>query len=450
MNKDDPLALSPHSVEAEECVLGALLMNGGAFFDVEAHLTPDDFFVVRHGWIYEAMQHIVRRNHPIDPRTLAEELRAVGRLDGVGGEAFLNYLPTTIPSALYAEVYAMIVEHRAIRRRLLAAASEVARLAHDENMETPAAVTQAQQVVMDVRFRADTTGVVSAGQAVSAVFDKLERARHQQTQVIGIPSPFTDLDRQIGGWQAPDFVVVAGRPGMGKSAMLLQMVYHAAAQGTRVLFFSLEMNAEQIMRRLFAQRCGVPYQQQTRMTDDQWKLFAAFVAEVESLPLHFKDGAELTPYQLRRAAQEHRRTHGLDMVVTDYLQLMQADGRTDNRVAAVTEIAQAHKTLALALGIPVITASQLSRGVEARADKHPMLSDLRESGGIEQAADIVLFPFREGYYTGDKQHPKPADFVVDCDIAKHRNGEPGFCNFVWDGPSMTFRNAEMKSVPLNV
>lgn len=444
----DDLDLAPHSVELEESVLGALLMNPGAWWDVEPHLTPDDFYILRHGWVYEAMQRVIKRGDPIDTRLLATELEARGRLAEVGGESYLNYLPTVTPSALYAEHYAMAVERLAIRRRLLGAAGEVARLAHDENVETPDAISQAQAAVMDVTFRSDTTGTISAGQAASELVDVLGDARLNDTQVLGIRSPFPDLDRQIGGWQSPDFIIVAGRPGMGKSALLLQFAYHAAKEGASVLFFSMEMDARQIVRRAFAQEHGITYKQQMRMTDDQYKAFVAFAADIERLPLWFDDGAALSPYVMQRKAREHRRLHGLDLVVTDYLQLMRPDQRSKNKTDDMTDIAQAHKIMAREFGIPVMAASQLNRAVEQRADKHPMLSDLRESGGIEQAADIVLFPYRDGYYTGDKDNPQPADNVVDCDIAKHRNGEPGFVSMIWDGPRIRFLPAVRETIDL--
>lgn len=446
---DDAPELAPHSVDLEESVLGALLMNSGAWWDVEPHLTPDDFYILRHGWIYEAMQRVIGRGNPIDTRLLAQELEARGRLDEVGGDAYLNYLPNVTPSALYAEHYAMAVERLAIRRRLLGAAGEVARLAQDENVETPDAISQAQAAVMDVTFRSDTSGTISAGQAASELVDTLGEARLNNTQVLGIPSPFPDLDRHTGGWQSPDFVVVAGRPGMGKSALLLQFAYHAAKQGASVLFFSMEMDAKQIVRRAFAQEHGISYKQQMRMTDEQYALFVVFAGEVERLPLWFDDGAALSPYVMQRKAREHRRLHGLDLVVTDYLQLMRPDQRSKNKTDDMTDIAQAHKVLAREFRIPVMAASQLNRAVEARADKHPMLSDLRESGGIEQAADIVLFPYREGYYTGDKDNPKPADNVVDCDIAKHRNGVPGFVSMIWDGSRIRFLPATRQHVDLS-
>lgn len=450
--KRKPPDMSPHSEDDEAAVLGSILMNPAAYWDVEPHLAPDDFFIVRHGWIYDGIRHIMtRRDMGLDTRTLATVLRQRRQLDDVGGESYLNYLMDTMPTALHAEYYAVLVEEAAVRRRLIGAAGEIAKLAHDEKQDTSDALNESQRLVMDVSFRMANSGTRSVADVGRELYDRLEKARLNNTTVIGVPSPYADLDKETGGWQPSDLVIIAGRPGMGKSAMCLQVATHAASQPERyhVLYCTGEMDSSAVVQRVFAQRYGVPMQDQRRMTDEQWHKFHECLAWWDDLPVYVNDSPGLSPLAIARECREHKRLHGrLDLVIVDYLQRFRSDRTSQKKHEEVAYIAQDLKELAREFRVPVIAAAQLSRACEARNDKRPLLSDLAESGAIEREADIILFPFREGYYTGDKHNSQPSDNVVDLDVAKHRNGETPVIPLIWDGPSMTFRAAAKVHVDL--
>jgi len=425
--QSDPLDLAPHSTDAEEAVLGSLLMNPEAVNEVSTFLDAEDFFNLRHGWIYEAIQRLHERSDGIDTRTLAEELRAQKRLDDVGGEAYLNWLPTTMPTALHAEVYGHIVERAAIRRRLLGAAGEIARLAHDETRDIGQVTEQSEAAVFAVTERKTSRSLVPMRVAVSEYFDRLEQARLSETKGYGIPTGLADLDKLLGGLQKGDLVITAGRPGTGKTSLLLTIALNAVRIGqARVALFSMEMGREQIVQRATAIETGISSQRLRvgEVSDQEWAQFVQATDSLSRLSLYIDDSAAQSPQQVLAKCRRMYREHGLDLILIDYLQLMNAGGRVNrdaNRVQEITYISRALKELARELNVPVLAAAQLSRAVEQRKDKRPQLPDLRESGSIENDADIVLFVYRDELYNEATEHPGEADLIV----AKHRNGPTG-------------------------
>ncbi len=423
----DPLTLAPHSVEAEEAVLGSILMNPESLHEVRTFLSPEDFFILRHGWIYEGILRLSDRDDAIDTRTLAEELRAQGRLDDIGGEAYLNYLPTTVPTALHAEVYGHLVERASIRRRLLGAAGDIARLAHDEDRDINEVIDQAESALFTVTEQRLHQELVPMSVALTRYYDRIEALRQSDEPSLGVSSGFADLDALLGGLQKSDLVIVAGRPGMGKTSFMLSLAMNAARKsGARIAMFSMEMSSEQLVQRMIAMETHINAQdlRQGKLNDAQWARFIEAVDSMSRLNIFFDDSPSLSAMQLRTKCRRLYREYGLDLVIIDYLQLMSAGrsvGRDTNRVQEITYISRALKELARELNVPVLSAAQLSRAVEQRQDKRPQLSDLRESGSIEQDADVVIFLYRDDVYNPLSEQVGHADVIV----AKHRNGPTG-------------------------
>jgi replicative DNA helicase len=392
----DPLNLAPHSVEAEEAVLGSILMNPEALHEVAAFLSAEDFFILRHGWIYEAFLRLHERSDALDTRTLAEELRAQERLDDIGGEAYLNYLPTTVPTALHAEVYGHIVERAAIRRRLLGAAGDIAKLAHDEDRDINQVIDQSEASLFAVTERRLRQELVPIRVAISQYFDRIEELRETEVEALGVPTGFLDLDKLLGGLQKSDLTIIAGRPGMGKTSFLLTLALNAARQGSaRVAIFSMEMSNEQLVQRMIATETGISSHNLRlgQVTDAEWARFVEATDNLSKLKIFFDDSPAVSAMQLRTKCRRLYREHGLDLIIVDYLQLMNAGtsvGRDTNRVQEITYISRSLKELARELNVPLLSAAQLSRAVEQRQDKRPQLSDLRESGCLTGDTLVTL------------------------------------------------------------
>jgi len=447
----DPLRLAPHSVEAEEAVLGAILMNPESLHEVAPFLTAEDFFIVRHGWIYEAILRLHERGDAIDERTVTEELRAQGRLEEIGGLSYIAYLFNSTPTALHAETYGHIVERAALRRRLLGAAGEIAQLAHDEERDINHVIDQAEATLFTVTERRLRQELVPMRIAMSAYFDRIERLREHKDEALGVPTGFYDLDKLLGGLQRGDLIIVAGRPGMGKTSMLLTLALNAARQGdARIAIFSMEMSNEQLVQRLIASETGISAQDLRlgNIDDAEWARFVQAVGSMSNLKIYFDDSPAISAMQLRTKCRRLYREFGLDLVIVDYLQLMSAGtnvGRDTNRVQEITFISRSLKELARELNVPVLSAAQLSRAVEQRQDKRPQLSDLRESGSIEQDADIVLFLYRDEVYNEATERPNEADVIV----AKHRNGPTGTITLLFQKELTKFVNLRRQRVDLS-
>lgn len=419
-----PDRMAPHSVEAEEAVLGSILINPEALFDVASFLQPDDFFIVRNSWVYEAMLHLQQRNEQIDYLTVVEELRNQTQLEEIGGASYITYLINHTPSSIYAEAYGRIVERAAIRRRMLNAASEIAQLAHEEGADINEVVDRAEAALFAVTERRLRKELVPINVAISEYFDRIERLYEQQDTALGVPTGFDDLDNLLGGLQKSDLVIVAGRPGMGKTSWLLSAALNAARRKSRVAIFSMEMSNEQIVQRLISSETGISTHNLRigQLDDREWALFVEATGNLSNLRIYLDDTPALSPLQMRTKCRRLYSEFGLDLVLVDYLQLMIGGvARNDNRVQEISFISRNLKQVARELNVPVLAAAQLSRAVEQRQDKRPQLSDLRESGSIEQDADVVLFIYRDEVYNENTERPNQADIIV----AKHRNGPTG-------------------------
>jgi replicative DNA helicase len=427
--------LIPHSRDAEEAVIGAILINPDAYYDVAQFLRGEDFYIHRHRFIWEAINRLHEAHTPVDFLTLTEELDRIGQLAEIGGPAYLTGLINQVPTSLHAVAYAHIIEQTAVRRRMLEAANQVARLAYQEGTTLEAAIDESEKAIFSVSDRLLAHDFKPFSQVLGELYDQVE-LRSQHAGLFGVPTGFVDLDRILQGLQPSDLVIAAGRPGMGKTSLLLSIVKHAAqAQKKHIAVFTLEMSSEQLAQRLVAQETGINTQRMRsgKLETDEWPLFTHAIEILGDVRLFLDDTPAITPLQMRSKCRKLHMEYGLDLVVVDYLQLMSGGVGFENRVQEVSFISRQLKVLARELNLPVMAAAQLSRAVEQRADKHPVLSDLRESGSIEMDADVVMFLYRPE--DGD------ASNQVEVIVAKHRNGPTGTVQLAFRKSLTKFENA---------
>lgn len=435
--------LAPHSIEAEEAVLGSILLNPEAFI-LAMFLSFEDWFLVRHGWIWNAMVTINRRHDPIDHLTVVEELETNGHLAEVGGAAYVISLINKTPSALNVAGYAAIVHRMSIRRRMIEAAQVIARVAHSDETDIDEVITQAQRALAQVTKGYGRKRALVIGEIASEHFDTTGAAIANGSPVRGLPTGLVDLDRITGGLRKGDLDIVAARPGMGKTSFLLGIVKHVAKQGKAVGFLSFEQSARSLTTRLLTAECGIPYNDldDGRVREDQMPAYVQAIGTVGEWPIIFQDDTSLrNVYKACNAARQMWLDFGIELLVVDYLQLMIApsghDKRVENRNQEIAIITGELKSLARELDIPVFVACQLNRAVEGRSDKRPMLSDLRDSGSIEQDIDLGMFIYRAEYY----DHNAEEGHRSEIDIPKNRNGQTGTIDVIWFGETMQFKDA---------
>jgi replicative DNA helicase len=438
----------PHSRAAEESVIGSVLINPEAYYEVSAFLQADDFYIHRHGWIWQAFHRLHERRVPIDFLTVCEELDQLGQLTEAGGPAYLTALVNNVPTSLHAEAYGRIVEETAIRRKMLAAANDIAKLAYQEEAGIDTVMDEAEKAVFGVSERRMTRDLQTIQQVLSSYYDRIEQIANRGTDMFGVPTGFIDLDRLLQGMQPSDFLIIAGRPGTGKTAFMLSAAKNAAQVNKKhVAVFSLEMSNEQLVQRLIAQETGIDSQRLRtgKLEDDEWPLFTHAIEVLNDTRIFLDDTPALTPLQLRTKCRRLHMEFRLDLVIVDYLQLMSSGTRSENRVQEVSYISRNLKVLARELNLPVLAAAQLSRAIEQRADKEPVLSDLRESGSLEQDADVVMFIHRPELYEKDTLKQNTAQIK----IAKHRNGPVGMAELVFRSNVAKFENAATRSIDLS-
>jgi replicative DNA helicase len=405
-------SLAPHNVEAEEAVLGAILLSPEALFEVLPFINTDDFFIVRHAWIWETIVSLHERRAPIDYLTVASDLEQMGRLDEIGGAAYLLNLISKTPSALNIEGYGRVVEQMAVRRRLISAASRIAQVAHSEEPDIDEVINRAEQAIFEVTERRLSRELVPIRDVVSDYFDHVSYLTRHQGEFIGVPTGFKDLDLKLGYLQKSDLIIVASRPGMGKSSLLASMVMNAARYHQRVALFSLEMSNEQIVQRFISMDTGIPSNKlrEGKLDDRDWDRFVKATQSLSELPIHMDDTPSLSTQELRTKARRLHMEFGLNLILIDYLQLMTTPFRTENRVQEISFISRALKGLARELNVPVVAAAQLSRAVEQRTDKRPQLADLRESGCL--AGDTRIYLPDSGSYTPIRELAGREEFRV--------------------------------------
>lgn len=439
----------PANPEAEEAVLGSLLIDPDAVLKVASFLAPDDFYREKNAWIYRAILDLHERREPADFVTLVDELERRNILHEVGGAAYITSLINNVPSAVYVEHYGRIVERTATLRRLIDAASRITALAYEGAEDVNEVVDRAEQLIFNVSERRIRRDLRPVGQVMHQVVDRIEYLHRHQGEVLGVPSGFTKLDKLLGGFQKSDLIIVAARPSVGKTSLAMNFALNAARKYRKVVaLFSLEMSAEQLVQRLLAMETGIDQQRLRRgeISEHDWDVLMAAAGELSGTMLFIDDTPAMSALELRTKARRLQAEHGLDLMIVDYLQLMRGDTRSENRVQEISYISRSLKSLARELEVPLIALSQLSRAVETRSDHKPQLSDLRESGAIEQDSDVVMFIYREDMVKENSEKKNIADIIV----AKHRNGPTDTVPLYFRKELTKFENLEMVREPLEV
>jgi len=433
--------LPPHNLEAEQSVLGSLLIDRDAIIKIAAFVKPEDFYQSANGVIYQAVLDLYNRREPTDFITLSDELERREQTDRVGGIAYLSSLLNAVPTAVHVEYYGRIVERTATLRRLIDAGTEIVSIGYRDGIDTEDALDAAERTIFTVSEKRQTKDFQSISEVLDRFFDQIDYMQQHRGDVVGVATDFSDLDQLTGGLQKSDLVILAARPSMGKTAFALGMAYGAAIKhGKTVGVFSLEMSAEQLVQRLLSMETGVDSHRLRlgQIDDGEWDRISRAFGRLAEANIFIDDSAGAGVMDVRSKSRRLQAEHGLDLVVVDYLQLM-SGRRTDNRVQEISEISRGLKGLARELNVPVVALSQLSRAVETRADHRPMLSDLRESGSIEQDADIVMFIYREEKYEEDSEKKGIAEIIV----AKHRNGPVGSINLRFFDRTARFADLEL-------
>jgi replicative DNA helicase len=434
----------PNSVEAEQAVLGGLLIDAAAWDQVGDLIVAEDFYRPDHQLIFTALAELIGNSRPADVVTVAEQLERSGRLEGAGGLAYLGSLARDTPTAANVRAYAQIVRERSLLRRLISAGREITASAFaNDGRAARDLVDEAEKHVFAIAEQSTgkREGAIKVSALLPSLIDKIDEWHTNPNSMRGLPTGFTDFDRKTGGLRPGDLVIIAGRPSMGKTTLAVNIAEYAAVNpGTRaaVAIFSMEMPSEQLLTRMLSSIGGVPLNgiRSGQISDDDWVRVTAATSQLTEAKIFIDESAGLTPTELRARARRVKREHGLDLVIVDYLQLMQVPGTKENRATEIAEISRGLKALAKELQVPVIALSQLNRGVEQRTEKKPVMSDLRESGAIEQDADMILLIYREEVY--DKNTPKRG--IAEIDLAKHRNGEIGTFMLTFQGQYSRFAN----------
>ena len=436
--------IPPQNLDAEMSLLGAVLIDEETLADISEHVKPHDFYDKRHGLIYAAMMRLYERHKPVDLLTLTEELKKKNDIETIGGSAYLTELTNYVPTAAHAEAYAELVAQKAIRRRLIKASADISELGFDEETSTEELLEQAEAQLFAVSDQSLKQDLVSIESILTDSFDRMEELHRNKGQLRGVRTGYRDLDNMTAGLQRSDLIILAARPAMGKTTLVTNLAYNVATIAKQpVLFFSLEMSKEQLVDRMLADASGVDaWNIRTgNLSDDDFSKLSDAMGELAEAPIFIDDTPGVSVLEMRTKARRAAHEQPLGLVIIDYLQLMQGSGRGDgNRVQEVSEISRGLKLIARELNVPVIALSQLSRSVESRSPQIPQLSDLRESGSIEQDADIVMFIYREAYYNPETERENITDLI----IAKHRNGPTGKVELYFHPERLRFMSLDRK------
>ncbi len=444
LTETDRLNLPPNSVQAEQALLGGLMLDKSAWDRVADRVGEDDFYRPDHRLIFSAIRTLSERNEPCDAVTLSEYLDGRGELNNAGGLGYLGSLVKDTPSAANVADYARIVHDRGLLRALIQAGNEIAGSAyHTEGRPISELVDEAERKVFEIAEKGQRrgSGFVQLRQVLSKTIDQIDERYQNQEAVTGLSTGYGEFDEKTAGLQKGDLIIVAGRPSMGKTTLALNIAENAAlnqSQRQPTAVFSMEMSTEQLALRMISSLGRVNQQslRNGRLHDEDWPRINGAIQLMQEAPLFIDDTPSLSPTEIRARARRLKRQHGLSLIVVDYLQLMQVTGNTENRATEISEISRSLKALARELEVPIIALSQLNRSVEQRTEKKPIMSDLRESGAIEQDADLIIFIYREEIY--DKDTPRKG--IADINIAKQRNGPVGEFQLTFLGQYTKFEN----------
>lgn len=440
---DNP-KLPPQNVQAESSLLGSILIDVEALTKVADTLRTDDFYEKRHTTIFESILELYEQQHAVDVLTLSEKLETKGVLDTVGGSSYLTELANSVPSAAHVGEYAQIVSKKATLRRLISAANKITDMSYQESDDLESLLDEAEQTLYNVSEKKGFQKFTAISDILAKSFDRIDELHKDKSQLRGVPSGYKSLDKILAGLQNSDLLILAARPAMGKSSLALNIAHQVALkEGITVGYFSLEMSEDQLVDRLLSAEAGVDsWKLRTgNLDDDDFAKIGTAMGSLSEAPIFIDDTPMMNVMDMRTKARRVQSEHGLGLIIIDYLQLM--SGRSthgDNRVQEVSEISRGLKGLARELNVPVLALSQLSRSVESRHPQIPQLADLRESGSIEQDADVVMFLYREDYYNPDtdRQH------LTDLLIRKHRNGPIGQVELYFHEEKTLFREIDQK------
>lgn len=431
--------IPPQNIEAEQAVLGSMLLDKETIPQVTEILKDDDFYREDHKEIFEAIMDLYSRAEPVDLITVTEQLKSRGTLSKVGGLEYITNLATSVLTTANIKHYSNIVEEKSILRKLIKASSKIIDMSYEASEEVTVILDNAEKNIFDILQKRGSKGFYHVKEILIDAFNRLEELYSNKEFITGVPSGFIDLDLKTSGFQKSDLILVAARPSMGKTALALNFAQYAAIyKKIPVAIFSLEMSREQLVNRILCSEALIDSQKMRTgdLNDEDWDKIAHTLGPLSEAPIYIDDTPGLSIMEIRAKCRRLKLEKNLGMVIIDYLQLMQGRGRIENRQQEISEISRSLKILAKEINVPVITLSQLSRAPEARSDRRPILSDLRDSGAIEQDADMVMFIYRDDYYNEETEKKNIAEII----IAKHRNGSTGTLELVWLGQYTKFGN----------
>lgn len=438
--------IPPQNTDAEASLLGAILIDGDAIVKIADIVMAEDFYDERHQRIFEAALKLYEKHSPIDVLTISDQLKGTGFLDIIGGAPYLTELTNFVPTATHVEQYAEIVSQKALRRRLIKASQDIVGLGYDEARSLQDLVEEAETRLFEVSQRHVKQDITSIESILSDSFDRLDELHRDKGKIRGVPTGYRDLDAILAGFQRSDLIVLAARPSMGKTAMVMNLAHNVALKSEQaVLMFSLEMGKEQLVDRMLARESGVDaWALRTgNLTDSDFEKIGTAMGTLSEAQIFIDDSPGITVSDLRTKARREAHIHPISLIIVDYLQLMSGGprfGSDSNRVQEISEISRGLKGVARELNVPVIALSQLSRSVESRNPQIPQLADLRESGSIEQDADVVAFLYREDYYNPDTERKN----IMDVFIKKHRNGPTGAVELYFDREKQRISSLDTK------
>lgn len=431
----------PHDIEAEHAVIGSMLTDQEAVYAAIERLKPEDFYREDNKQIYTAILNIYNKAEPIDIITLKAELSSMGKLDAVGGLEYIVELPEKVPTTANVDRYIKIVEEKSLLRNLIRAANEILSSGYAQEDDVENIVDHAEKKIFDVMQKKSQKGYTTIKDVLVESFTKLEELYNQKEHITGVPTGFAELDKKTAGLHGSELILIAARPAMGKSAFALNIGSYAATRANvPVAIFSLEMSKEQVGNRILCSEALVDSNnvRTGELNDEELGKLAETSGELSQAPIYIDDTPGISVMEIRAKCRKLKLEKNIGLVIIDYLQLIQGSGKTSSREQEIAEISRSLKILAKEIEVPVIALSQLSRAVEARPDHRPMLSDLRESGSIEQDADIVMFLYRDDYYNEDSEKKNIAEVI----IAKQRAGSTGTVDLAWLGKYTKFANLE--------
>ena len=434
---EDINRIPPHSVESEQSILGSIILDKDAIITVAETINPSDFYKEAHKIIYESMLSLNSNNEPIDLITLIEELRKEGHLDNIGGISYLTSLSTIVPTTSNVKYYANIVKEKSVMRQLIKASNEIINLGYDASTDVQEILNKAEKSIFDISQEKSGDDIQPINAVLQDTFDMIEKLCTEKKEVTGITTGFKDLNKKINGLQRTDLILLAARPAMGKTAFSLNLVQNAALKGdASVAVFSLELSKEQLVQRMLSAQSNVELSKIKTGTlgESDWPRIIDGMAVLSEAKIFIDDTPGIKISEIRSKCRRLKMEKGLDLILIDYLQLMEGEGKNENRQQEIAKISRSLKILAKELDCPVVALSQLSRSPELRKDHRPILSDLRESGSIEQDADIVMFLYRDEYYHDDSEKKNIGEVIV----AKNRHGETGNVELVWFGQVQKF------------